>query len=196
MTADIVNLRRVRKASARVAKENEAEANRRKFGRTRTERDIAARIAAAKAAEAKMAAAKKATADKLAAEAAARVKSDKGTTMVATARPPDAVPTATLEAPSARTAPPLPSIGLGTTAPKGATGFGLAPASRLGGPKKEAAVESPVVAPPTRKAEFLRHVHAAACKIFGTTLGPEANEAHRNHFHIDMAFRRTTKFCE
>ena len=160
-----------------------------------TERDIAAQIAAAKAAEAKLAAAKKAAADKLAAEAAARTKSDKGTTTASTTRAPDPASAVVLEAPSARSTLPLPSIGIGVTPPKGATGLGLAPSSRLGGPKKEAAVEPPTAAP-SRKAEFLRHVHAAACKIFGTTLGPEANEAHRNHFHVDMAFRRTTKFCE
>jgi hypothetical protein len=38
MSADIVNLRRVRKAKARQAKEQNAEANRQKYGRTRAER--------------------------------------------------------------------------------------------------------------------------------------------------------------
>ncbi|GGY97986.1 extensin family protein [Novosphingobium colocasiae] len=32
---------------------------------------------------------------------------------------------------------------------------------------------------------FLRVVHASACKRFGTTLGPDYNEAHRNHFHLE-----------
>lgn len=158
-----------------------------------TERDIAARIAAAKAAEARLAAAKKAAADKIAAEATTRSKSGVGTSTASTTRPSDPTPAATLEAPSARSA--LPSIGFSVTPPRGAAGLGLAPSSRLGGPKKEAADE-PSARPSTVKADFLRHVHAAACKIFGTTLGPEANEAHRNHFHVDMAFRRTTKFCE
>ncbi len=40
------------------------------------------------------------------------------------------------------------------------------------------------------RAAFLRDIHAGACEIFGTTLGPEANEAHRNHFHLDMTERR------
>lgn len=40
------------------------------------------------------------------------------------------------------------------------------------------------------KAAFLRDIHAGACRIFGTTLGPEANEAHKNHFHFDMKVRR------
>jgi hypothetical protein len=34
---------------------------------------------------------------------------------------------------------------------------------------------------------FLKAVHAGACKIFGTTIGPESNEAHRDHLHLDMA---------
>ena len=43
---------------------------------------------------------------------------------------------------------------------------------------------------------FLREAHEAACRIFGTTLGPEANDDHRNHFHIDMAQRKFTKICD
>ena len=37
--------------------------------------------------------------------------------------------------------------------------------------------------------EFLRIVHRSACKRFVTTLGPEYNAAHRNHFHFDMGGR-------
>jgi hypothetical protein len=40
------------------------------------------------------------------------------------------------------------------------------------------------------RAAFLRRIHDGACEIFGTTLGPEANEAHKNHFHLDMKERR------
>jgi hypothetical protein len=43
---------------------------------------------------------------------------------------------------------------------------------------------------------FLHEAHAAACRIFGTTLGPEANPDHINHFHVDMAPRRFTKICD
>ena len=46
------------------------------------------------------------------------------------------------------------------------------------------------------KAKFLRAAHAAACRIFGTTLGPEANDAHLNHFHVDMAKRKYKKICD
>jgi hypothetical protein len=51
-------------------------------------------------------------------------------------------------------------------------------------------------APRSKKALFLHDAHTAACKIFGTSLGPESNEAHRNHFHVDMAERKRTKICE
>ncbi|MXP14642.1 extensin [Altererythrobacter confluentis] len=33
--------------------------------------------------------------------------------------------------------------------------------------------------------EFLRTVHASACKRFGTVLGPAYNAAHRNHLHLE-----------
>jgi hypothetical protein len=33
---------------------------------------------------------------------------------------------------------------------------------------------------------FLRDVHEGACDLFGTTLGPDYNAAHRDHFHVDM----------
>lgn len=51
-------------------------------------------------------------------------------------------------------------------------------------------------APKTATSRFLHEVHAAGCQIFGTTLGPEANEAHRNHFHVDMAERKVKKICD
>jgi hypothetical protein len=43
---------------------------------------------------------------------------------------------------------------------------------------------------------FLRALHKGACGPFGTVLGPEANEAHRDHFHLDMAPRKRSAFCE
>jgi hypothetical protein len=33
---------------------------------------------------------------------------------------------------------------------------------------------------------FLRIVHASACKRFGTSLGPDYNTAHANHFHVEV----------
>lgn len=37
-----------------------------------------------------------------------------------------------------------------------------------------------------KNAEFLRQVQQAACTRFNTSLGPEYNAAHRDHFHVDM----------
>jgi hypothetical protein len=71
--------------------------------------------------------------------------------------------------------------------------------SRLGGPKQQgdAAQPGPAAAEPlTGKAQFLRAAHRAACGIFGTVLGPEANSAHKNHFHVDMAERKVRSICE
>lgn len=41
---------------------------------------------------------------------------------------------------------------------------------------------------------FLREVHAKGCEIFGTALGPNADADHRDHFHFDMAKRRSS-YC-
>lgn len=48
----------------------------------------------------------------------------------------------------------------------------------------------------TPEARFLRRLHAGACGPFGTVLGPEANEAHRGHLHLDLAARKRRAFCE
>jgi hypothetical protein len=69
----------------------------------------------------------------------------------------------------------------------------LDPGSLKPGTTMPAAMAPPPSGPHAR---FLHEAHAAACRIFGTTLGPEANEAHRNHFHVDMAERKITKICE
>ena len=88
---------------------------------------------------------------------------------------------------------------------EGRSGYGLIRPSLLGGPKttdKAAPVAAAPSMPPhdvasqSRKARFLREAHTAACKIFGTTLGPETNLAHKNHFHLDMAERTRSKYCE
>ncbi|MFT3731400.1 MAG: extensin family protein [Hyphomicrobium sp.] len=84
----------------------------------------------------------------------------------------------------------------------------IADANRLGGPPPKpvkdrqrvrpvAFVGSPSIDNPDPEMKaFLHEAHEAACKIFGTTLGPEANAAHRNHFHVDMAPRKFTKICD
>jgi hypothetical protein len=46
------------------------------------------------------------------------------------------------------------------------------------------------------KHTFLQRLHEGACGEFGTVLGPEANEAHRNHLHFDLEPRRRSAFCE
>jgi hypothetical protein len=107
---------------------------------------------------------------------------------------------------------------LGASDAKPATGFGLAAPNRLGGPKArkdgskdtgraghdaEPAAPVPMAAyvapdghPLDAKSQFLRAVHASACRRFGTTLGPESNAAHRNHFHVDLAERKSKLICE
>ena len=53
---------------------------------------------------------------------------------------------------------------------------------------------------PTSKADpksvFLHRVHENACGLFGTVLGPEANDAHRDHLHLDMKSRSRSAFCQ
>ncbi len=39
------------------------------------------------------------------------------------------------------------------------------------------------------KARFLREVRDGACRLFATTLSPDYNAAHRDHFHLDQAER-------
>ena len=45
------------------------------------------------------------------------------------------------------------------------------------------------------KAQFVKFLHEDACRRFGTVLGPDANAAHKDHFHLDMKTRRRG-FCE
>jgi hypothetical protein len=43
---------------------------------------------------------------------------------------------------------------------------------------------------------FLKSVRDGACGIFGTVLGPGADEAHKSHLHVDMKERRGASFCQ
>ena len=43
-----------------------------------------------------------------------------------------------------------------------------------------------------QKAKFVKFLHDDACRTFGTVLGPDANEAHKSHFHFDMKQRRAS----
>lgn len=89
-------------------------------------------------------------------------------------------------APSAATNPFVPANG--TTNPF------VAPVAS-GSATSEAEPDDAPTAAVERTAAFVRKVHEDACRTFGTTLGPEANEAHKDHFHFDMKKRRTG-FCE
>jgi hypothetical protein len=42
------------------------------------------------------------------------------------------------------------------------------------------------------EAKFLHLAHDGGCKIFSTVLGPEANDAHRTHLHLDLQDRKTS----
>jgi hypothetical protein len=72
--------------------------------------------------------------------------------------------------------------------------FVLPTAVAKAAPPRPPAEARPPEAPPT--SEFVRKVHQDACKAFGTVLGPEANEAHKDHFHLDMKARRHKAICE
>jgi hypothetical protein len=115
------------------------------------------------------------------------------------------IATGSLPAPTGLADMTRPTISLGT---RGAGTFGLpgpqsAPTGlgilngigqplRLGGPKTQDFAQPSTPG----KMEFLRGAHATACQVFGTVLGPEANAAHRNHFHVDMAERKLRSICE
>jgi hypothetical protein len=49
---------------------------------------------------------------------------------------------------------------------------------------------------PDPKNQFVTFLFEQACKRFGTVLGPNANAAHKNHFHFDMKPRRRANYCE
>jgi len=50
---------------------------------------------------------------------------------------------------------------------------------------------SPLAPASTKEAAFLKRVHQGSCTLFTTVLGPETNEAHRDHFHLDMKERKS-----
>jgi hypothetical protein len=177
------------------------------------QREILARIAAAKAAAEKMAA------DKAAAEKAMQTnqlaaKSKPGAAPVAAPGTPPSATASTLGGPAAGIARTTIADGISkltVTIPgakpqdQSATGFAVTEPSKLGGPKLTPAekfsqpatlkVQDKAVTA-ANKIQFLHAAHEAACQIFGTTLGPEANAEHRNHFHVDMAERKVKKICD
>jgi hypothetical protein len=60
-------------------------------------------------------------------------------------------------------------------------------------PTRAPAAEDPA---PNAKNRFVTVLHEDACRRFGTVLGPDANDAHKDHFHLDMKKRRRASFCE
>jgi hypothetical protein len=94
-------------------------------------------------------------------------------------------------------------------APAGDTGNGkgkfLLAASKLGAhdlakkseekPKSEEAQKEAAAKQAT--SAFLHEAHDDACDIFGTVLGPDTNDAHHDHFHLDMKARKQKRaLCE
>lgn len=82
------------------------------------------------------------------------------------------------------------------TSKKGADTKGAAAAAEKGGTTAkdgQAAVPKPAT---TKESMFLKRLHEDSCGLFTTVLGPEANEAHRDHFHLDIKIRRSkTPIC-
>jgi hypothetical protein len=64
----------------------------------------------------------------------------------------------------------------------------------LPNPVRVAAIGVPVVSPISadQRFKFVNYLHNDACPTFGTVLGPNANEAHKSHFHFDMKQRRAS----
>lgn len=158
-----------------------------------TGREIAAQVAAARKLEAERSAAAAKAQPGQAGTANASVRQAAPAT-IATGSIDHPAPAVTTLRPSI-TAGPRTGPAIGLTIPGSPnTGLGLSTGpqpSHLGGPradKPDAVVSS--------RTDFLRAAHAAACKIFGTVLGPEANAAHRNHLHVDMAERKIKVICE
>ena len=72
-----------------------------------------------------------------------------------------------------------------------------APGAKVDEKTDEAGKENTPEAPPFRpESAFLFAIHEGACKLFGTVLGPLANEAHKDHFHYDLAGRKHRNYCE
>ncbi len=130
------------------------------------------------------------------------------------ARAPIVPPTTTLSGPAqaaeaSRTAvetanalPPIPmrrplkQAAIAAAAPRAALKLPAAKSKPRETPRQITARARPSSGPQRDATRFLRESHRLACAIFGTTLGPDANDAHRNHFHVDMFPRRSRGYCE
>ena len=64
-------------------------------------------------------------------------------------------------------------------------------------PESQSNAKPPVVDPLSLpQAKFLRQVHDGACEVFSTVLGPEANDVHRTHLHLDLQERHSLNVCQ
>jgi hypothetical protein len=89
------------------------------------------------------------------------------------------------------------TAGLGSPERKNADKAAAPMPSQQPTPQPPAATPAPAPAPPpTVEQQFLRHIHDAACGIFTTVLGPEANAAHHDHFHLDLQKRKSAAYCQ
>ncbi len=172
-----------------------------------TIRDVEAQVAAARAAATKAEAVARAQRPADAPNVAATTSAGKATGSVSPASTPPAAAVADsgLRRPGISVGPQGgPAIEFpGSGASAIGLSTGMPQPNRLGGPKPAEpqlrgtkTVEVPGTHHGDGQSHFLRGAHASACRIFGTVLGPEANNAHRNHFHVDMAKRVTSSFCE
>jgi Extensin-like protein C-terminus len=154
-----------------------------------TTREVRAQVAAAKNA------ADKATAERAVASAKVPLRST-----VAPGAPDPTTSTGTSVAGAVGTMiGSVPSIAARLPGVKPDTSLGWTPQSRLGGPKTadKGSDTSKPAGNSSGRTQFLRDAHTSACRIFGTVLGPEANDAHKNHFHVDMAERpNSSHYCE
>ncbi len=73
-------------------------------------------------------------------------------------------------------------VKISAAAPSGVVDTGQSEASTV---DSKAAAES----------KFLRLAHDGGCKIFSTVLGPDANDVHRTHLHLDFQDRKSS-VCE
>ena len=62
-------------------------------------------------------------------------------------------------------------------------------------PSSDQSVASGVDPKAIAEGKFLRLAHDGGCKVFSTVMGPEANNVHRTHLHLDLQDRKTT-VCE
>jgi hypothetical protein len=80
-----------------------------------------------------------------------------------------------------------------TIAVKASAGQAMETAPAVAEPDAKTPVPDPSSGP---QAKFLRRVHRGACEMFTTVLGPEANDVHRTHLHLDLQNRNSLNVCE